>query len=172
MKRIIVLFTDGTEEIEALTPVDVLKRAGAEVDIVALQNAFPVGSHKITVKADKLIGGVHESDYDAIVIPGGMMGSKNISEDDRAINLIKDFIKSGKVVASICASPAVVLAKHGLMTDKKSTCYPAPDFVSLIKNYTGNAVEVDGNLITADGIKSAFRFALAICDSLGIKPKF
>ena len=172
MKKIIVLFADGTEEIEALTPVDVLKRAGAEVDIVSLENLYPIGSHKITVKADKLIGEVKASDYDAIVVPGGMVGSKNISENEKAISLIKEFESGGNLVCSICASPAVVIAKHGICAGKKSTCYPAPDFISLIKNYTGKDVEVDGNLITADGIKSAFSFSLAICKALGITPRF
>ena len=172
MIRVAVLFTDGTEEIEALTPVDVLKRAGAVVDIVSLENLYPVGSHKITIKADKLIWAVSAVEYDAIVVPGGLVGSKNISENEKAISLIKDFAKREKLVCSICASPAVVIAKRGILTDKKSTCYPAPDFISEIKNYTGKAVEIDGNLITADGIKSAFSFSLAICEKLFIKPKF
>lgn len=171
--RVAVLFATGTEELEALTPVDVLRRANVDCDIVSVSGQMPVGSHNICVKEDFVIEKVDLADYDAIVIPGGMPGAVNISQNKKALGGIKNAIDSGKIVASICASPAVVLAKNGLINGKKATCYPAPQFVSeLGENYTGADVQTCGNLITANGPKSAFKFALEICNALKVKPNF
>ena len=174
MKKIAVLFSDGTEELEALTPVDVLRRAGADCDIVSICGKFPVGSHNITVKADRLVEENDFAEYDCIVIPGGMPGATKISENACAMNGIKKAIKENKVIASICASPAVVLASNRLIDGKKATCYPAQSFIQMmsVADYTGADVEVDGNLITANGPKSAMKFSLEICKALSLSPKF
>ena len=174
MKKIAVIFANGTEEIEALTPVDVLRRAEVDCDIVSVSGEYPTGSHGISVKADRLIEEVVSDDYDCVVIPGGMPGAVNISSNFSAMMFIKKMAQSGKVVASICASPAVVLARHDLLNGKKATCFPAEDFITAVKfdgEYTGANVEKDGNLITANGPLSAMEFSFAICDALGIKPK-
>ena len=173
MKKIAVIFANGTEEIEALTPVDVLRRAGVEVEIVSVSGKTPVGSHNIQIVTDKLVGEVDFSSYDGIVIPGGMPGAINIANDDAVVDALEEMISDNKLVASICASPAVVLAKHDLLNGKKATCYPAPEFIKALgHSYTGLDVEVDGNLVTANGPKSAMKFALQICDYLGLTPKF
>jgi len=173
MNRIAVLFSNGTEEIEALTPVDVLRRGGAECDIVSICGEYPVGFHRITVKADKLIENIDLGEYDAIVIPGGMPGARYISENEKAVNGIKKALIENKLVAAICASPAVVLGAHGLIGDNKVTCYPAEDFISVLgKNYTASDVMVSKNIITANGPKSAMKFAIEICKYLGLNPKF
>ncbi len=174
MKNIAVIFACGTEELEALTPVDVLIRAGVHCDIVSVSGEFPKGSHGITVKADKTVESVDFNDYDGIVIPGGMPGATNISKNAKVVLAIADMLKKGKLVASICASPAVVLAENNLIKGKKVTCYPAKDFIDALKDndYTGTDVEVDKNLITANGPKSAFAFSIKICEFLGVTPKF
>lgn len=167
-----VFFADGTEELEGLTPVDVIKRAGAVCDIVSVGGQILTGSHGIKIVADKLIEDISFEDYDAFIVPGGMPGAVNISENERAIDILKKAKINNKLIASICASPAVVLAKHGLL-NKRATCYNFSDFVSMLSDtYTGSRVEVDGNVITADGPKSAFDFALEICKALNITPKF
>lgn len=171
--KIAVLFSFGTEEIEALTPVDVLRRAGATVDIVSVSGEYPKGSHDIIVKADKVVEDTDFSEYDAIVIPGGMPGAKIISENGMAMEGIINAIKSNKLVAAICASPAVVLGEHGLIGKNKATCYPADVFIEVLgENFTGKDVEVSDNLITANGPKSAMSFALEICKKLNLTPKF
>ena len=174
MKKIAVFFSNGTEEIEALSPVDVLRRAGAQCDIVSMSGEFPVGSHGITVKADKIIQDFNFSEYDAFIIPGGMPGATNIANDKKVIDCLRWAFDSGKIVAGICAAPAVVFGAKGLVKDKKVTCYPADQFIEMLKDliYTGQDVEIDGNLITANGPKSALKFSLAICKSLDIEPKF
>ncbi len=173
MKKIAVLFADGTEEIEGLTPVDILRRAGATCDIVSVGDKYLTGSHNIVIKADKLINEIDKNEYDAVVIPGGMPGATNIASNNDAITLIKNAVESGKLIASICASPAVVLSANGFIKGKKATCYPAKQFIETMgENYTGADVEIDENLITANGPKSAFNFSLEIVKYLGLEIKF
>lgn len=173
MKKIAVIFANGTEEIEGLTPVDVLRRANVECVLVSVSGKEPVGSHGITVKADALSNDVDFSEFDGIVIPGGMPGAVNISNDKFVIDGIKHMLENDKIVSAICASPAVVLAENGLLNAKKATCYPAPQFIDALGDkYTGSDVQVDGKVITANGPKSAMAFALEICKSLGVTPKF
>ena len=173
MKKIAVLFADGTEEIEGLTPVDILRRAGAEVDIVSVGGEYLTGSHNVIVKADRLVEAIDKTEYDAVVIPGGMPGATNIASNSKAISLIEHAVKTDKLVASICASPAVVLSSNGFLKNKKATCYPAKQFVDMMsENYTGADVEIDENLITANGPISAFKFSLEIVKKLGLEIKF
>ena len=172
MAKIAVLFADGTEEIEGITPVDVLRRAGAECDIVSVGGEYLTGSHGIIIKADKLIKDINVCAYDAVVIPGGMPGATNIAENEKAIELIKHIISKGKLVGAICASPAVVLAQNDLLLARSATCFHADCFINeLGKNYTGKEVEISDNFITADGPKSALKFAMAIAKYLELDPK-
>lgn len=171
--KIAVLFANGMEELEALTPVDVLRRAGATVCTISINEKTVIGSHNIPITADLLINETNLSDYDAIVLPGGMPGAKNLSENKTVISGIKNALLQGKLVSAICASPSVVLAKHGLIADKKATCYPSPEFIKLLgSSFTNEKVTVDNNLITANGPKSALDFSLAICKYLSLTPKF
>lgn len=172
MKKIAVLFADGTEEIEGLTPVDILRRAGARCDIVSVGNEYLKGSHNITIKADARIDDINITEYDAVVIPGGMPGAINIANNKKALNLIKHAVENKKLVASICASPAVVLASNNLLGDNKATCYKAPEFIKMLgENYTGSDVEICRNYITANGPKSALSFSLEIVKHLGLSVK-
>lgn len=172
--KIAVIFSNGTEEIEGITAVDVFRRAGADCDIVSIDGDVLNCSRRIKVVADKLIGDVDLDNYDAIVIPGGMPGASNISNCEKVILALKKAINNGKVVGAICAAPAVVLASNNIIKDKKVTCYPAKDFIDMMGDniYTGKGVEIDDNLITANGPESALEFALAICKKLDITPKF
>ena len=173
MKKIAILFADGTEEIEGLIPVDILRRAGAKCDIVSVGGEYLKGSHDIVIKADKLVGEIDRTEYDAVVIPGGMPGATNIANNKDAISHIEYAVKKEKLIASICASPAVVLSDNGFIKGKKATCYPAKQFVDMMgESYTGADVEIDENLITANGPKSAFNFALEIVKYLGLEIKF
>ena len=167
MARIAVLFADGTEEMEGIIPVDILRRAGAECDMVSVGGEYIVGSHGITIKADKLINKIDLRAYDAVVIPGGMPGATNIAKNEQAIEFIKYIISKGKLVAAICASPAVVLAQNDLLLATSATCFHADCFTQVLgNNYTGKDVETSGNFITADGPKSALKFSLEIAKYL------
>lgn len=171
--KVAVLVANGSEEIETLTPVDVLRRADVQVDLISVSGQNPIGSHQIQIKADKESKDVDFGDYNAIIVPGGMPGAVNIANDKKVIEGLKKAMADGRLVASICASPAVVLAKNGLLNKNKATCYPAPQFIEALGDlYTGSDVEISHNIITANGPKSAFKFALAISDYLGVNPKF
>ncbi len=173
MKSIAVFIADGSEEIEALTPVDVLRRAGATVDIVSVGGEYIVGSHGITIKADKLIEKAELSKYDCLVVPGGMPGASNIASNSKAVLGVSMALDGGRIVGAICASPAVVLAGNHILGYRKATCYNAPQFIEALgENYTGADVEVDRNLITANGPKSALAFSLEIAKALGLEAKF
>lgn len=173
MIKVAVFFADGTEELEALTPVDLLRRVGASVDIVSVGDEFLTGSHGIIIKADKTIDKAIDCDYDALVIPGGMPGATNIAKNLSAMRMIENAVANKKLIASICASPAVVLASNNLLNGKKATCYPAIEFIKMMgENYLESDVVVSENLITANGPKSAFKFALEIISYLGLKTNF
>lgn len=172
--KIAVIFSNGTEEIEGITMVDVARRANAECDLISIDEKEITCSRGVKVVADKLIGEVDLDNYNAIVIPGGMPGATNISNCKAVVLALEKALKQDKVVGAICAAPAVVLARNNLIKDKKVTCYPAPDFIQILKdnNYTGKAVETDKNLITANGPESALDFAIMVCEKLGLNPKF
>ena len=173
MKKIAVILADGMEELEALTPVDVLRRAGASVDTISIKEKTVTSSHGVGVVADKLLEQVDLDLYDVIVLPGGMPGAKNISENAVVISAVKNALKQNKLVSAICASPAVILANHHLLDGYQATCYPAPDFINAIGDkYVNQNVCTSNNLITANGPKSAFEFAFAICEYLELTPKF
>ena len=174
MKEAAVFLADGFEEIEALTAVDVMRRAGIAAQTVSVCAKTVTGSHGIKVEADMTESEFDASAYDAVVLPGGMPGAKILGECKTVINTVTAFDAAHKLIAAICAAPATVLGMNGLAAGRKVTCYPSPAFINVLENahYTGSEVEKDGNLITASGPKAAMAFALAICDWLGEKPAF
>lgn len=174
MSKIAVILSNGFEEIEGLTPIDVLRRAGLDVDGVSIHDKVVKGSRKISVVADYLLSEVDASNYDCYVLPGGMPGATHLSQCKELIDVLKNAIEKNKLICAICASPAVVLGQNGLYADGvKATCYPAEDFIKVLgERYEQKSVVVSKNFITADGIKSAMEFAITIAEKLGATPKF
>ncbi len=166
MKKVLILFANGTEEVEALTPLDYLRRAGADVTLVGVGGEYPVGSHGITVKADATLDALDQSvEFDMLVIPGGMPGTNNIEESQKAQALISRAEKEHKFIGAICAAPKI-LGARGILNGKKATCYPGFE-----KYLAGATVEnkkavCDGNIITATGAGAANEFALALISAL------
>ena len=171
MKKVVVFLADGFEEIEALTPVDYLRRAGAEVVLVATGNSsrMVTGAHKIVVSADMTLDSYIASDKgplpDAVVVPGGMPGASNIASCRTAVQLISEMNEQKRLVAAICAAPAVVLPATGALKGRKWTCYPgmssqAGAFESTHKD--GVPFITDGNLVTGRGPGAAEQFAMEI----------
>lgn len=160
-----VFLAEGFEEVEALTPVDVMRRAGLEVKTVSITDSHRVtGAHGVTVEADMLFHQVDFGDADRLIAPGGMPGSSNLHAFEPLNHLLRNHYANGRHIAAICAAPAVVLAPLGILSGKKATCYPGFEKV-LTEN--GAIVEarryvVDGNVITGNGPSSALLFALAI----------
>lgn len=169
--KVAVLFADGFEEIEAVTPVDILKRAGVEVDMVGTTAMEITGSHDITLQMDCQLEDIFVDDYDMVFLPGGLPGSHNLRDDDRVIEFIQDMNALGKFVTAICAAP-VALERAGILEGKRVTSYPSkePEITSC-DEYTGARVEVDGNIITGRGPGCVFEFSFALCNALGLKDK-
>ncbi|MEM7821638.1 MAG: DJ-1/PfpI family protein [Candidatus Aenigmatarchaeota archaeon] len=166
--RVIVVLAEGFEEIEAITVVDVLRRAGIEVDMVGIVGTMVSGSHGIRVMADKRFGEIKTEGYDGIILPGGDPGYKNLAKTSKILEIIKKMYSEGKIVAAICAAP-YVLAKAGILEGKKATIYPGME--SELQYPRGEKVVVDGNVITSQGPGTAMEFALAIVEKLVGKEK-
>ena len=171
MKKVILLATNGFEEIEALTVVDVLRRAGAVCDICAVMNTpYLEGSHGIVVKADCKLEEMGTPEelavaYDAVVLPGGMPGSELLKNHDGVIAVLQAFAKADKVTAAICAAP-IALERAGLLQGKTCTVYPGCLSASPAYNLTDAPVEHDGNVITGKAPGAALPFAYELVRTL------
>lgn len=163
MKKSFIFLADGFEEIEALATVDILRRAGIEVNTVTISPTLQVkGAHGVEVKADISISDVKCNENDILVLPGGMPGATNLANCTQLSNMLVQHHNKKGTIAAICASPAVVLAPLNILEGKEATCYPGFEgaFTNCKKGY--NPVVVDGNIITANGPATAIPFALTI----------
>lgn len=166
-----IFLADGFEEVEALTVVDVMRRAGMAVRTVSITNEKKVkGAHGIPVEADLVFHDADFADAEWLICPGGMPGSENLHKFDALSDLLKVHHMHPGKVAAICAAPAVVFAPLGLLHDLNATCYPG--FEEALEaggaHYKDERVVVTENAITANGPSSALLFALAIVSaSLG-----
>lgn len=164
MKDIYVFLAEGFEEIEALTPVDVLRRAGLSVKTVSIMDKqVVVGAHGIPVLADMMFADVDSEDAEMILLPGGLPGATNLDAHEGLAKMILDFAKAKKSLAAICAAP-LVFGNRGLLQGKKATCYPGFETYLQGAEYTAALVEKDENFITGKGPGAAMEFAFAIVE--------
>ena len=165
MVKVAVILAPGFEEMEALAPVDLLRRANFKVDIIGLEEEV-AGSHGITVKADKVISQSLKA-YDLIVIPGGQPGANNLKNNEIVIDSLKFAYANGNKVAAICAGP-IVLEKAGLLTWKNYVSFPGTETEIKNGHRQADAIVVrDGNILTARGAGAAYEFSLALIEMLG-----
>lgn len=164
MAKVAVILADGFEEIEALTVVDVLRRANITCHMVGFE-AQVTGSHAIQVQADRVFDG-DLSEYDMIVLPGGMPGSANLRDHELLIAELQKCEQAGKKVAAICAAP-IVLNRAGLLKDKEFTCYDGVQEQIADGHYRKETVVVDGQITTSRGPATAFAFAYNLVEQLG-----
>lgn len=163
MKSSYLFLAPGFEEVEALTPVDVMRRAGIEVHTVSVTSSLEVeGAHGVTIKADMTFDQADFSNCDWLVLPGGMPGATNLYDFKPLCSLLLKHNTEGGHIAAICASPAVVLGQLGLLDGKEATCYPGFESLAPEANFQDRRVVVSGNIITANGPASALIFALTI----------
>ena len=166
MKKVLVPLAEGFEEIEAISIIDVLRRAGIEVVVTSVTGQISVkGSHLITVITDVLIEKADVEQMDMIVLPGGMPGSKNLYNHQGLQKIILQFHKTDKLLGAICAAP-MVFGQMGLLNKAEVTCYPGFEKYLTGANLTGKAVTVSGNIITGKGAGVAIQFALRIVEIL------
>ncbi|MEM5870244.1 MAG: DJ-1/PfpI family protein [Candidatus Aenigmatarchaeota archaeon] len=166
--RVLVLLADGFEEIEAITVIDVLRRAGIEVDAVGITSGWVTGSHNINVMADKKLNEIDIEKYDGIVLPGGSKGVANLLKSSKVKEFLEKMNEKGKLIAAICAAPSI-LAKYHLLDNKRATIYPGME--KELPYPRDEKVVVDANIITSQGPGTALEFALAIVEKLLGKEK-
>ncbi len=171
MKKAYVFFAPGFEEVEALTPVDLLRRAGVEVKLISVSDSLQVtGSHGISVLTDLLFDEAGDIEADLLVLPGGQPGTTNLKSCGRLLELLRDFDERGKKLGAICAAPTV-LGKAGLLKGKKAVCYPGCEGELEGAKVSKERVVTDGNITTSRGVGTAIPFALALIEELEGKEK-
>jgi len=165
MPSVCVLLAEGFEEIEAVTIVDVLRRADVDVAIVGVSGIEVTGSHGITIRSDRTLGDDTDHPWDLVVLPGGMPGASNLRDDERVQGLLRAQHDRGGRVAAICAAP-IALAKAGLLEGRAATSYPS--FATQLGRvrYSEDAVVVDDRITTSRGPATAMRFALELVTQL------
>lgn len=166
MSRAAVFFGTGYEEIEALTVVDILRRAGVETSMVSVMgDRSVVGSHDVKVGMDALIDEVDFDKIDVIVLPGGMPGTKNLEACETLMKQVDDFAAKDKIVAAICAAPSI-LGHRGLLRGKKACSFPTFESHLEGAEVLQQPAVIDGNIITGRGMGTAIPFGLAVLEKL------
>ena len=167
MAKVYVFLADGFEDVEALIPIDVLRRGGVEVVTVSTTD-FPLveSAHGVAIEADLQFEQCDFADADLLMLPGGMPGAANLYAHEGVCKAVCDQAAAGKKVSAICAAPAVVLAPLGLLEGKRATCYPGFEQALEGATYTGDLVTVDGNITTAEGPAAAFPYAYELLSQL------
>ncbi|KAK7401780.1 hypothetical protein VNO78_13543 [Psophocarpus tetragonolobus] len=165
--KILVPIANGSEEMEAVIIIDILRRAKANVVVASAEDKLEiVASRNVKLEADMLLDEAAKLSYDLIVLPGGLGGAQTFANSETLVSLLKKQRESNKYYGAICASPALVLEPHGLLKGKKATAFPAMCSKLSDQSEVENRVVVDGNLITSRGPGTSIEFALAIVEKL------
>ena len=162
---IYMFLADGFEEVEALAPLDIMRRANLDVKTVGVTGEYVKGAHDIVVKADISLADTKPELIDAVILPGGLGGTNNMDNSAAVKNLVKYAADNGKLVCAICAAPSI-LGKMGLLKGKDATCYPGFENTFDGGNYVKKSVVKCNNFITSDGMGSAYKFGFEITAAL------
>lgn len=166
MSRTAIFFATGYEEIEALTVVDILRRAGEEITMVSVTDERTVtSSHGVEVTMDKVLSEVNFDETDVIVLPGGMPGTKNLEACAALMEQVDAFVQAGKIVAAVCAAPSI-LGHRGHLNGKKACSFPDMESQLEGAEVLREPAVIDGNIITGRGMGAAIPFGLAILEKL------
>ena len=162
MKTVLVPIADGTEEIEAVTVIDVMRRAGADVTVAAADRLEVTASRGVKLVADCLLADCVDKQWDLVAVPGGIPGAEHLGRNRELESILRVQAGAGRRYAAICAAPAVVLQSHGLLDGLKATCHPG--FVDRLAPLVvgQERVVVDGNCITSRGPGTALEFSLVL----------
>jgi len=165
MSHVAVLLADGFEEIEAVTVIDVLRRADIQVRTLALKDKLVKGAHGIDIHADGLLEVEQGMDWDLVVLPGGQPGANTLRDDPRVESLLERQLGHNKMVAAICAAP-IALGAHGMLKGRNVTCYPGFEDQLIDAHLSRETVVIDQKLTTSRGPGTALAFALALVTQL------
>ncbi|MGD8836062.1 MAG: DJ-1/PfpI family protein [Desulfobacteraceae bacterium] len=168
---VLVPIAEGSEEIEAVTIIDVLRRAEAQVTVASVDTLQITASRGVNIVADCLIEQCKGRDFDLIALPGGIPGAENLRDNPVLKEILLRQQTAGRLYGAICAAPAVVLQAHGLLENRRATCHPS--FVEGLQDRSSVAsrVVVDGNCITSRGPGTALAFSLKLVEMLFGKDK-
>ena len=167
MKRVYMFLAEGFEDVEALIPLDVLRRGSVDVKTVSVGDGYVVTpAHGVNIEADLMFMEINPSDADLLMLPGGMPGASNLYAHEGLCEALLKQNEKGKMISAICAAPAVVLAQLGILNGKRATCYPGFEQLLTEATYTGDLVTVDGNITTAEGPAAAFPYAYELLAQL------
>ena len=159
--NVLIPLAEGVEELEAITIIDVLRRAGIAVTTAALtEETLVKGSQGVIIQADTILGELNPDEFGAIVLPGGGEGTDNMLKDSRIVQTVQGFKEEGKYVCAICAAPTL-LAATGVLEGLKGTCYPTCA-EELGESYGDAPVIADGNIITSQGPATSMLFSLVL----------
>ncbi|MBR2524804.1 MAG: DJ-1/PfpI family protein [Clostridiales bacterium] len=168
-KKVALFIADGTEETEAITPADLLRRAGIDVDIVSVMDRPDItASRGVRITADKVIRDIVFNDYDLLILPGGVKGTENLNSNNLLKANIRQFYDENKGIAAICAAPTI-FAEMGLLNGRNATCNPG--FREVLRENGAvldeeSKVVTDGNIITSQAMGTSVDFGLAIVSYL------
>ncbi|MBN2425640.1 MAG: DJ-1/PfpI family protein [Calditrichaceae bacterium] len=165
MASALILLSPGFEEIEAITVIDLLRRASIEVTTAGLDTNLITGSHQISVKADEFYKDCDQMKFDILILPGGQPGTNNMKKDPLILSWIKQRFESKKWIAAICAAP-IILYEAGIAKGLKLTSYPSEEHVFIDSIYLKQPVVTDGCVITGRGVGTAIDFSLEIITKL------
>jgi protein deglycase len=161
-KRALVPIADGTEELEAVAIIDVLRRAGTVVTVASVDGGTIRASRGVRLVADCLLGEVTGDIFDLVALPGGMPGSEHFRDTEDLITMLRRQREDDRLFGAICAAPAVALYPHHLLDGKSFTCSPNFSHIVEGKGFRDAPVVVDGNLVTSQGAGTAVAFALTL----------
>ncbi len=165
-KKVLIILADGFEEIEAIAPIDILRRAGVEVTVAGLSHKPAISARKVAIEVDKALADCGDI-FDAVVLPGGGQGAQHLALSVEVSKMVRKMYDNQSLIAAICAAPAVVLAPLGILHNKTATCFPGMQGAfGKTTVYKEEAVVVDGNIITSRGPGTAMEFALALLEKL------
>jgi protein deglycase len=164
MNKVLVYLAPGFEEIEAVTIIDLLRRADIEVTIAGLEEKSVTGSHGITISCDQFYEDVEPAQYDYLILPGGQPGTNHLKNNEKVLKSIRLFAEQKKLIGAICAAPRVLLAA-GILENIKITSYPSEKHFFNPADYNESSVVIDNNIITSRGVGTAIEFTL---DLIGI----
>ena len=166
--NLLLLLANGFEEIEALGTLDLLRRGNVSVTTCTLNRTpLTLGAHNIAVEAELCLTELDSTQYDGVILPGGMGGSQALAATHGVLELLRDYQQQNKWICAICAAPALVLTAADIIQNRKVTCYPAPEFIETLgDHYVDTPAVTDGKLITAAGPGCFTDFAKAIMDAV------
>ena len=160
-----MFLADGFEEVEALAPLDILRRAGVKIYTVGVTGVYVKGAHDIVVKADIELPDIEKEKIDAVILPGGLGGTNNMDASAEVKEIVKYTADNNGLVCAICAAPSI-LGKMGLLEGKEATCYPGFEDTFKGGKYLKQSVVKCNNFITSDGMGSAYNFGFEITAAL------